>query len=184
MKIFQIGFNKCATKSFERFFAQNGYKGLHWEGGNLDKTLYDNIHQGKKPLDGYEDYVFFSDSNFIHRHFELLDALYPSSKFIYNIRPIPDWIRSRQVHAGGKTKRIYKRLFNIQRDKHLHCFWDAEWKLQKIKIEDYFKGKKRNQLLIFDIMKDDGSTLVNFLPELEFKNIEFPHNHKTKGISR
>ena len=42
IKIFQIGFNKCATVSLHKFFESNGLKSIHWDKGRLAKTIYKN----------------------------------------------------------------------------------------------------------------------------------------------
>ena len=186
MKVFQIGFNKCATKSLYSFFVQNGYNSSHWDlyfynGENvkkqkiLDKYLYENHTQGKTPLDGFDDYLFFSDSLFIQRHFELLDGLYPGSKFILNKRPIKDWVKSRLNHGHGVTSKRYMESFNITNYNHLINFWTTEWKIHEYTVLQYFQGEKKKQLLVFDIMKDGGTTLADFLPELKFKNLNFSH---------
>ena len=36
MKVFQIGFNKCGTKSLMDFFVQNGYPSVHWDNYKWD----------------------------------------------------------------------------------------------------------------------------------------------------
>jgi hypothetical protein len=42
-RIFLIGFNRCATTSFHRFFNANGLKSVHWDSGRLAQRFYANI---------------------------------------------------------------------------------------------------------------------------------------------
>lgn len=46
-KIFQIGFNKVGTVSLHEFFLKNGISSVHWDRGNLSKTIHSNKLSGK-----------------------------------------------------------------------------------------------------------------------------------------
>ena len=110
-KIFQIGFNKCATRSLAYFFHMNEVPSVHWDRGMLSKRMEENHSHGNNLLSGYEDFTFYSDMMHSieyksegriarfdvesNRYFKTLDLQYPNSKFILNIRPIEDWLRSR-----------------------------------------------------------------------------------------
>jgi len=181
MKIFQIGFNKCGTKSLHYFFEQNGYNSFHWKdkkGRKLDDVLYNNHSKGINLLETCEDFTFFCDSNFIQRHFELLEMSFPDAKFIFNIRPVKDWLVSRFNHAGGVTKNYYMKTYNTP-ENEIVKFWEVEWKLHEMRVRNYFQGQKKKKLLIYNIMIDNGQTISNFLPNLSFTNLKFPHAHKS-----
>lgn len=46
-------------------------------------------------------------------------------------------------------------------------------------IEEYFVGSKSERLLRYNIEKDTPQKIVDFLSELDFKNLTFPHKHKS-----
>ena len=66
MKIFQIGFNKCGTKSLSDFFSNNGYLSVHWDNYKWDNHFSKNQKENKPLLDGTNPHVvFFSDIGFV-----------------------------------------------------------------------------------------------------------------------
>ena len=60
-KIFQIGFNKCATRSLAYLFHMNGVPSVHWDRGMLSRRMEENYSHGENLMDGYEDFTFYSD---------------------------------------------------------------------------------------------------------------------------
>ena len=123
-KIFQIGFNKCGTTSFFHLFenfTNPCLKPIHWDDGRLAFKIYNNNKENIKLLDGYEDYIFFSDmecviDNNIYEAFRLykeLDKQYPNSKFILNVRNQENWVKSRLKHMGGRYKVFYYGVSNF-----------------------------------------------------------------------
>ena len=100
-KIFQIGFNKCGTVSVYHFFENNGLKPIHWDMGRLADTIKRNYESNLPILNGYEGYDCFTDmenvnnNNYAHlTYYKEFDIQYPNSKFILNLRPIDNWIKS------------------------------------------------------------------------------------------
>lgn len=181
-KVFQIGFSKCGTSSLELFFKKNGHKTIHWK-KKVDKIISNNIATDKPLLHSLENISVYTDSDFIRSEFSLLEHLYPDAKFIYNIRPINDWIHSRTkgTFAGGNIKglpflmgRSYRELYNLKTDKAFSDFCKVEWDLHRQRIFSYFRGNKKAKLLIFDITKDGGKEIANFLKTYSFKNLSFP----------
>ena len=61
IKIFQIGFNKCGTRTIHRYLARNGVRSLHWDAGRLAKRMYANLAEGRELLAGYEEFDAFTD---------------------------------------------------------------------------------------------------------------------------
>lgn len=115
MKIFQIGFNKCATVSLHNLFNKFSspvLSSIHWNYGYLANNIYKNINSGNfLPLFGYSSFHVFTDMEcFIEedgvvkyisiseQFFDLLDINYPQSIFILNTRNIDSWIKSRLNH--------------------------------------------------------------------------------------
>ncbi len=79
-KIFQIGFNKCATRSMGEWFDNNGISSRHWIdvptkqqrdlyqfkqyiGTNrvIGRKIYNNYSNNKALLDNYDEYTFYGD---------------------------------------------------------------------------------------------------------------------------
>ena len=180
MKIFQIGFNKCGTKSLSDFFSNNGYLSVHWDNYKWDNHFTQNLKENKPLLDGTNPHiVFWSDIGFVQRQFQIFAEQYPNSKFIYNIRDVEKWINSRDRQYKKHPKAFYDN-FGFVTDNGLDSkdYWKSEWLYHKKVIEEYFVGEKGNRLLTFDIEKDNVNKIVEFLPELDFSALEFPHRNK------
>lgn len=183
MKVFQIGFNKCATLSLHTFFKNNGHSSVHWDGGKWNKIFHKNHIKGNLLCNGHDDIIFWSDLTYIQRHFETFAVQYPSAKFIYNTRNIDDWIESRKRHYSPKgIERIWMKENKLRENKIKHPpqHWRSEWVIYERRLLEYFSGIHRNRLLIFDIDSNTSQDIVNFLPELNFNNLKFPHKHKSK----
>ena len=165
IKVFQIGFNRCGTLSLCEFFNNNGHTAVHYneDDGLWNDWLSKNHKKGLSVCAKYDHIVLWTDIEFVQRHFQLLAFQYPQSKFIYNIRPIDDWINSRlKFYGGGNPDQ-----------------WRGEWEYRDKTIKQFFQGEHAHRLLTFDITTHNGSHIANFLPELKFSNLDFPHSHKT-----
>lgn len=179
MKIFQIGFNKCGTKSLNDFFTQNGYKSVHWDDGKWDSYFIKNQSEGNLLCYGADDIIFWSDISFLQRQFQAFAEQYPKSKFIYNIRNLDDWLKSREAHykihpipfSDGFGFTITNGIDRID-------YWKSEWFYHKKVIEEYFVGEKADRLLVFDIDNDSSQKIIDFIPELNFKYTNLPHKNK------
>tara|TARA_A100001037_G_scaffold306597_1_gene353127 strand:+ start:46952 stop:48268 length:1317 start_codon:yes stop_codon:yes gene_type:complete len=198
-KIFQIGFNKCATRSFAWFFHMNEVPSVHWDGGMLSKRMEENHSHGNNLLSGYEDFTFYSDMMHSieykaegriaqfdmesNRYFKTLDLQYPNSKFILNIRPIEDWLRSRFRH--NKFKFSKKSMWHYALDwfckdvgqPRMFDIWRKTYQEHVHNVKNYFKDRPHD-LLIYDISKDEPQKILDFFPELDldishWKNTEF-----------
>lgn len=180
MKIFQIGFNKCGTKSLSDFFSNNGYLSVHWDNYKWDNHFSKNQKENKPLLDGTNPHVvFFSDIGFVQRQFQIFAEQYPTSKFIYNVRNIDSWLDSRERHYKKHPLAFSDNFgFTQQAGLDRREYWKSEWLYHKQVIEEYFVGKKEERLLTFDIQKDGVKELVEFLPNMEFTDLKFPHKNK------
>lgn len=123
-RIFQIGFNRCGTKSLCTFFRHNGYRAVHWKNGKLAEGIELARLRGEPLLryvgrwDVYTDMERVAHRRFFKgrvlrrllrhrgrdrlekpiyafRYFRDLDRQYPGSKFILNIRGVDRWVESR-----------------------------------------------------------------------------------------
>ncbi len=182
MKIFQIGFNKCGTHSFYHFFKNNKIPSCHWLGGLLAKSMKKN-HDNKKPLlSDYDQFTFYSDmekSPDIYGHilyYKELDKQYPGSKFILNIRNQDDWIISRSKHFNYLQKS--KDYLGYKTNEQVFDFWRKQWYEHIINVLLYFKNRP-DDLLVFDIDKDNIAKLIRFFPDLKLDSKHWCHNYKT-----
>lgn len=181
-KIFQIGFNRCATGALYQFFLRNGIWATHWWGGGPSKTIRLNSICHRPLLTGLEKYQAFTDMEhpdeiegiyYVHmKHYQELDKQYPGSKFILNFRNQDDWIRSRNNLKDPQGVTIYKNscmeILNLT-EEELNNKWRKDWDKHIHEVQDYFKDRP-GDLLMFNIDEPNGGErLVEFLkPEFEF----------------
>lgn len=181
-KIFQIGFNRCATTAIHIFFEKNGLKSVHWDKSLLAQKIHKN-HLDKKPLlEGYEEYDCFTDMEsakdniFIYLTlFKELDKQYPNSKFILNIRNIDDWIKSRVNHWG--YLKFYQDNTGFDNDEII-TLWRRNWEDHILNVKNYFNNRP-NDLIVFDI-DNESEKFVNYIDNLiSLKNKSFHKYNKT-----
>jgi|TARA_B110000908_G_C10131821_1_gene392555 hypothetical protein len=179
MKVFQIGFNKCGTKSLRDWFIQNGYNSVHWDNYKWDNHFTKNQSNDLPLCDGADDVVFWSDIGFVQRQFQIFAEQYPTSKFIYNIRNVDEWLDSRD-RQYKKHPQAFTDNFGFTIDNQLDRmdYWKSEWFYHKKVIDEYFVGKKSKRLLTFNIGEDSPQKIVDFLTELDFGDMNFPWRNK------
>ena len=189
-KIFQIGFNKCGTRSIHHFFQKNGIKSIHYDNGRLAKTILIRNYNNKLLLDNkYNKYTVFTDMENISSYmfpiyipqlfFKKLYYQYPNSKFILNIRNKQKWLKSRCAHINGNyLKIISNKLKKTEEEVVLH--WSNEWDIHINNVKLFFT-KKPGKLLIFDIENDDIQKLINFFRN-DFNLDDQHYIHKGKSI--
>ena len=187
-RIFQIGFNKCGTTSLFKLFKNNGISSVHYDNGDIAKTIYNN-HNRNKPLISYKyrKKIFFSDMENIFTSkliyigpllFRALDKEYPNSKFILNLRNKDNWIESRYNHDNGNYVDIIKTKLN-KTDAEVIEMWENEWDDYHLTVINYFKFRP-NDLLIFNIEKDDPIKIYKFFkPYFNLDMTYYGHYGKT-----
>lgn len=123
-RIFQIGFNRCATKSLSTFFRRNGYRAVHWARGKLAEGIELARLEGRPLLHYVDRWTVYTDMErvahrrvfrgrllrrllrlkgtdalerpiYAFRYFRTLDRQYPGSRFILNLRDVDRWVESR-----------------------------------------------------------------------------------------
>jgi hypothetical protein len=167
-KIFQIGFNRCGTKTLFSFFQKNGVRSVHWDKGNLAKCFSRRKNNNEDPFCDYQDVVFFSDMMFLsnneiiepYREFEYIHAHYPDSYFILNTRRIADWLRSRR-NLGDFAHR-YQNALDLANMDAVTRHWRLDWYEHHYGVLKYFDARP-GQLLNFDIDVDGPHKLIEFL---------------------
>ncbi len=149
MKIFQIGFNRCGTRTIYKYFAANRVRSVHWDNGRLARRIFLNLANGDDLLAGYSSFDVFTDMECLDgtHHFEAYKlfpyfaAQYPDAIFILNTRDREDWIKSRLKHVGGGYAGRYKQYLGIGSDEILTDVWRAEWDRHHRRVMDFFEGK-------------------------------------------
>ena len=177
-KIFLICFNKCGTKTFHDFFRKNGLKSLHFrqkfgpfKGAYLAKSMEANFNCGKKILDGISQYNVYSDMVYVdgkisieaNKLFRELDKNYPGSHFIFNDRPVDDWIQSRLNHESGPYGSFtgrWQSATGLSREKVIDS-WRTGYFQHKEQVFKYFQG--RSDFMHFDLNKKSVTDVVSFL---------------------
>ena len=68
VRVFQIGFNKCGTRTLFKFFQKNNVPSVHYDGGQIAGSLYRH-YQNKDPLIDirYRKKVFFALQLFVNQ---------------------------------------------------------------------------------------------------------------------
>jgi len=172
MKIFQIGFNKCGTRSLHNFFENNNIRSVHYHGGTLAKKIHENFNENLPLLKDIENYQFYSDMEFVSKDkiitgysfYRILDMQYPNSIFILNLRSKDKWLKSRSNHPGGNLLgdylKRYMAYYNETRSEIIQR-WSSDWDRHLAEVRSYFKGN--DKFFEFDIERDDASKLSNFL---------------------
>jgi len=174
--VFQIGFNKCATRSLCHLFEMSNIPSLHWsqDGGIFCKSMLINFISGKNLIsDQYLNKVLFADMEYIYNNtglpfhgycfYDRLHTQYPNSKFILNIRPIDNWLQSRINHDGGKYLSHYQSLLSMSKEDTID-FWRIHFINHIQNVKNYFKNFP-NKLVVFDIENDSINKIIDFFPE-------------------
>jgi len=188
-KIFQIGFNKCGTRTIHNFFLRNGVKSAHWENNKLADTIHKNYNNNLPLLTGIDKYTVYTDmenvDTQIYAHilyYKELDRQYPNSKFILNIRDRDKWITSRLNHNNLKSGKYLITTMNYYdyTEEQVINMWINDWENHIRDVKDYFKDRP-NDLLIFDIEEDNVSKLVKFFSPYLDLNEDF---WEIKGVTK
>lgn len=194
-KIFQIGMNKCGTRTLCHFFQANGIPSIHNRSnkecpvGELAESISEQ-YENNKPLISpkYRHVVFFSDMESVRgtkpiyiaeELFRELYFQYPDSKFILNTRNKQDWLQSRVNHKEGEYLRYLMQVYNLTREELLEK-WSQDWDEQHRVVQEFFADKP-GQLLIFNIDSDGPEKLVDFFtPYYALDPKYYKHLGKTK----
>jgi len=190
-RIFQIGFNKCGTRSLYRFLQRCGIYSAHFNRGLLALRMHENIEAGRKPLHGKIDrFVAFTDIQRISMEGAIEGALfykqlyqyYPNSYFILNTRDKEGWLRSRQRHGAGNYLNRYRKALGIASDDELLKYWSEKWDRHHEDVPAFFADKP-DRLIVFDIKEDDPQKMCDFLSlDFETRPEFFRHEGDTASV--
>ena len=196
MKVFQIGFNRCATRSLAKFFRDNGHPALHY---GFKKTpagvgikMESNLKAGLPLMRQMErPWVFYADMEVVmpkkkgegvflgYEYFDNLFHYYTDSKFIFNHRPLDKWIKSRmnhglyrgnfEYHYGEPTYfEAYQKAEDLSPEETLKV-WKDHYESHSKRVRDFFNSYDRSRLLELNIENSNESLaqlIIEFLPEL------------------
>jgi Sulfotransferase domain len=175
-KLFFIGFNKCGTTSFHKFFKANGYLSAHsrawllpgFRSRSIARLWAENIASGASPLRGVAHYRVFSglsyasDDEVIEGNacFRALHAACPDAYFVLNTRPVEAWVQSRIKHSEGRLLRRHMAARGLS-EAEVVAAWRSERESFEAEVRQHFAGSER--FLAFDISTDQISSLTRFL---------------------
>ena len=194
-KIFQIGFNKCATTTISKLLEKAtgvGHSQVHhYMAGEIASHIHSDINNNIVPLSRYQhicntrggdeeiiayldmENVFHTNGGlpiYAYEYFQELYEAYPNSKFILNIRKFKDWKQSRTNHNHGRYLEKYKYL-TLQSTKQVNESWKRHFYSHIDKVMNFFDKNDKESLLIYDIDKNELSEIVDFLKDdLTFPN--------------
>ncbi|MEY4697026.1 MAG: hypothetical protein RIT14_1454 [Pseudomonadota bacterium] len=190
-RIFQIGFNKCGTRSLYRFFQRSNIAAAHFNRGLLAERLAENLATGRKPLAGPIDrYVAYTDIQHVTQarvleggtFFRALYHYYPLSYFILNTRDKAGWIASRLRHGDGAYARRYGRGLGLATEAEVVARWSEDWDRHHAEVMAFFADKP-GRLLVFDIKQDSAERLVAFLaPDFVTRAADFRHEGDSAAV--
>lgn len=192
MKVFQIGFNKCGTRTLANFFEQNGLRCVHWDGGRLAKAMFENLKTGRSLIHGYNDFQVFTDMEYTPsdgsaslQGFKLypeLAAEFTDALFILNTRDREAWIQSRVNHRSGKPQAYlekWKRIYHTADVNEVTARWREDWDQHHRAVEEFFSGKSY-RLLVFNIELDSPTRVVQAMPEYKLD----ARKYVRRGVTR
>lgn len=189
-KIFCIGLNKTGTSSIHEALQILGFKSVHHKESrgksikDIIKSNYDNGLDILKDIDHYDAYSDWShpSSNILFKEF---DKQYPNSKFILNTRDINAWIKSRKKHLKRtpNLQQLQKQNPNNKWLKMDEAIWREEFDEHHKNVREYFK-KRPEDLLEFDVTKENGWVKMCLFLNTEIPNVLFPAINKASNQSR
>jgi hypothetical protein len=192
VKIFQIGFNKCGTRTIAGFFEANGLRCAHWDSGRLAKAMFQNLAAGRSLIDGYRNFQVFTDMEFTPANgkqalqaFKLypqVAAEFPNALFLLNTRNREAWIRSRLEHRGGRPNAYlekWKRIYCTADPGEVAARWRKDWDSHHRDVIAFFSGSPY-RLLVFDIEQESPELLVRALPEYDLDVSKYTRRGSTR----
>lgn len=177
-RIFQIGFNRCGTRSLDQFFQGNGLVSVHWEQSEIALRFAARKARGEPPfrdydgslfdrrsrVDAFTDMIGFDGGRVIeaYKDFAYIHRFHPDGYFILNTRPVENWIRSRLGHEKGRFHLRYAAVVGSEDPERIADYWRREWAEHHAAVTAYFDRPGVN-FLRFDIEADDPTALCRFL---------------------
>lgn len=190
-RIFQIGFNKCGTRTIFKFFQQNGVESIHYDKGQIARSMFRHHRRGESLIDiRYRNVTMFADMEDIFKEdtplyaaeklYKQLDRQCKNSKFILNTRDKDNWIKSRILHGNGKYLNYIANKLSISKSQLIDK-WKQDWDSHHLAVIDYFRNRP-SDLLVFNIETDPIDRLINFFYGiLKLNPIYYQHRGKSSN---
>lgn len=170
VKIFFIGFNKCATTAIHRLMAASGIRSVHWEGrrGNnvaleIEAALRDNrLKEYGRGFTAVSDVFYFASDRIVeaNRYFREFHQAFPHAYFVLNDRNVEGWIMSRIGHRKGDLLRRF-RDFHKAGEEEVKEIWRNDHANHVKDVLEHFAGYDR--FLHFHVDRDSPKVLTDFL---------------------
>jgi len=169
-KIFQIGFNRCGTRSITKMFRDSGYRAAHWRKGQLAKAIHNARENGKQPFTGHlSDHAFFSDIEYLdydtgeliegYKYYEFLHERFPDALFLLNYRGKEAWLMSRTCHRSGNYIRFYAKHYGVRDPREVIDRWAEDWDDHLTSVRSFF-AEKPGLLVEYDLDTDPPEKLT------------------------
>ena len=169
-RYFQIGFNRAGTSSLAELLERQGLVTIHHDvqrdGSlvNVALKLEENLKNGAPPLQGFDDIDAFTDIEYVskehvfegNRYFREIAKAYPEMKFVLNLRPKEDWLKSRL--AFGDYPDRWMACHSIDKSQLIEM-WSEHWDRQ---IADVRAELPSNRLLEYDIVNPNHDQVAEF----------------------
>jgi hypothetical protein len=170
VKIFFIGFNKCATTAIHRLMAASGIRSIHWErrrGKNIaleiEAALRENrLKEYGRRFTALSDPFYFASDRIVeaNRYFREFHHAFPNAYFILNDRNVESWIKSRLGHRKGDLLRRFRDFHKAGED-DVKEIWRNDHASHLREVLDHFAGHDR--FLHFLVDRDPPKVLTDFL---------------------
>ena len=190
MKIFQIGFNKCATTSIHERLLNLGLRSVHHTCNKLKKpvakVMQENKTSGRKILSRLSGYDAYTDLVFIDRHEHVEAFKYyadflvevPNARFILNLRNKDEWLNSCARHPGYFER--LKTVYRLSSDQSVKSFLSENWDNHILNVRASIPS---SQLLEYDIDTDDARDIDRFVDRKPLKTVELGRHNVTADRS-
>lgn len=190
-KIFEIGFNKCATRAVTILIRSAGIPSRHWVRGDLARDLKSAIEHDATPFENYKGVRFFSDIVYAdvekgevfegYKHFKFLFKKFPDAKFVYNLRPKDAWLKSRAKHGDGFELNIYRAHLGLTSDEAVMEAWSTDWDNHLSKVKMFFEQQNAQDRLLFINIDDPNFDEISSFIEAQVDINEWQVVGKTKA---
>ena len=186
IRIFQIGFNKCGTKSLAQFFRRNRIRSVHWDQGRLARSMHDCLHSGHKLVTEYHQYQFFSDMELLSmkehieafKYYPKLAKENPDALFIYNYRNEKDWVESRLAWRNGYWTKRYMANHDLQTEEQAVDAWVKDWRKHRREVYAFFDANPKYRFIDFNIETHGVGRIMKVLPEFKLDMTKWGHYGK------
>jgi hypothetical protein len=170
VKIFFVGFNKCATTAIHRLMTASGIRSVHWEGRRKNNIALeieaalreDRFKEYGRSFTALSDIFYFASDRIIegNRHFREFHRAFPNAYFVLNDRNVDSWIDSRAGHRKGSLLQRF-RDFHDAGEEEVKEIWRNDHAKHVKEVLEHFAGHDR--FLHFQVDQDPPKVLTDFL---------------------